>query len=1037
MNYYFDNDDFVINNYNKQSPFSSFLPGLAGKKGIPLWAFYVNRAQGISSFGIHNKNHPILEFSPANKAYASVGQSGFRTFIKIDNDIYEPFNVNTKYEHKMVVRRSEFFIEEINPDLGIKITVSYFGLPNEMLGAIVRNVKIENISKKKTKFEMLDGISEILPYGVTNQDFKSVSNLLTSWFVSNNYDYDFAFYTLRSSTSDSAEVTKVSKGNFLMATDGKKLIKPIVDPSKVFGYDNSKTLPINFISKSLKEIQKQKDVHVNQIGCGFIPVEKTLNPGEVYELNMLSGNTHDIKYFDSLSKTLLDGKHLQNKRNESKELIDELVQDVKTSSNNKVFDEYVKQNYLDNLMRGGYPTQFGKHVFHLYARRHGDLERDYNFFSLAPEFYSTGDGNFRDVCQNRRLDSYIQPFIEDFNIKHFFSLVQLDGYNPLVVKPMMYELNRTKKDTLVQKHFESNEALNEFLKYKFTPGGLVNFVESEKVKVITSEEEYLTEIMNHSEELIESSFGEGYWSDHFDYLYDLLEDYLSIYPDKLNETLFDTKTYKTFSSPVSVIKQHDKSVLTKEGTIRQYGSLLHHDDEKINRLGLQIHESNWEKVNGEIYKTNLYTKMLMLVLNKHSLMDQDFYGVEMDGGKPGWNDAMNGVPGLFGSGVSEAVETLRIAKFLKGKSDGDSLELPIELADLLYQMLEEQSYEQRLAARDMYRDRTRFGFSGVFTEVSFKDLLLYFDILDIKITDKINELFEVNKGVIPTFIVHEVTKYDEIKLNGEAVIGNYNLPIVKPHEFKTRFLPNFLEAPARLLKSGFDQDKCKKMYEEIKKSGMYDKQLKIYKTSNSLEEESIEIGRIRAFTQGWLERESDFLHMTYKYLLGLIKAGLYKEFYEEIDSNMVCFMEPEVYKRSTLENSSFIVPTNNPNETSHGKGFFARLSGSTIETLDMWKQMMTGGNPFKMKGNELVLEFEPKLHGDFFKDDGTLSFTFMKKTTVTYINPNKEHTYTGMKAKYYELIENGNKIKVNGEYLSSKYALKVREGYYNEIKVFY
>ena len=1037
MNYYFENEDFVINNYNQQSPFSSFLPGLAGKKGIPLWAFYVNRAQGISSFGIHNKNHPILEFSPANKAYATVGQNGFRTFIKTGNDIYEPFNVNTKYKHKMVIRRSEFVIEEINPDLGLKTTISYFGLPNEMVGAIVRNVKIENISNTKIKFEMLDGISEILPYGVSNQDFKSVSNLLTSWFVSNNYDYDFAFYTLRSSTSDTAEVTKISNGNFLMATDGKKLIKPIVDPSKVFGYDNSKTLPINFVNKSLKEIQQQDDVTVNQIGCGFVPVETVLNPGEVYELNMICGNTHDIKHFDSLCKTLLNGKYLNEKRNESKVIIDELVEDVETSSNNKVFDEYIKQNYLDNLMRGGYPYQFGNHIFHLYARRHGDLERDYNFFSLAPEFYSTGDGNFRDVCQNRRLDSFIQPFIEDFNIKHFFSLIQLDGYNPLIIKPMNYVLNGNKKDEMLEKHFEANESLRAFLNHKFTPGGLVNLIENQNISVITSEEEYLTDIMNHSEELIESSFGEGYWSDHFDYLYDLLEDYLSIYPDKLQETLFDTNTYKTFCSPVSVVKQHDKSVLTKDGVIRQYGSLLHHDDEKINRLGLQVHSSNWEKVNGETFKTNLYTKMLMLVLNKHSLMDQDFYGVEMDGGKPGWNDAMNGVPGLFGSGVSEAVELLRVAKFLKGKSDGKSLSLPIELTDLLYQLLEEQSYEQRLAARDMYRDRTRFGISGEFAEVPFKDLLLYFDVLDIKITDKISELFEINEGVIPTFVVHEVTKYDEIRVNNEAVIGNYNLPIVKPREFTTRFLPNFLEAPARLLKAGFSQEKLREMYKNIKKSEMYDKELKIYKTSNSLEEESIEIGRIRAFTQGWLERESDFLHMTYKYLLGLIKAGLYEEFYEELNTNMVCFMDPEIYKRSTLENSSFVVPTNNPNKSSHGKGFFARLSGSTVETLDVWKQMMTGGNPFKIKDNELVLEFEPKLHKNFLKEDGTVSFTFMKTIKVTYSYPSKEHPYNGTKAKYYELIQNGNKIKVNGEYLPTEYATKVREGEYSEINIIF
>jgi hypothetical protein len=44
-------------------------------------------------------------------------------------------------------------------------------------------------------------------------------------------------------------------------------------------------------------------------------------------------------------------------------------------------------------------------------------------------------------------------------------------------------------------------------------------------------------------------------------------------------------------------------------------------------------------------------------------------GVEYEGGKPGWNDAMNGLCGLFGSGMAEAFEALRIFKFLMEKAE--------------------------------------------------------------------------------------------------------------------------------------------------------------------------------------------------------------------------------------------------------------------------------------------------------------------------------------------------------------------------------
>lgn len=89
------------------------------------------------------------------------------------------------------------------------------------------------------------------------------------------------------------------------------------------------------------------------------------------------------------------------------------------------------------------------------------------------------------------------------------------------------------------------------------------------------------------------------------------------------------------------------------------------------------------------------------------------------------------------------------------------------------------------------------------------------------------------------------------------------------------------------------EEQARAMYERIKASELYDPELGMYKTSVSLEEESDEIGRIRAFTAGWLERESVFLHMTYKYLLSLLKAGLYDEFFSEIRLSLIPFLDPQ------------------------------------------------------------------------------------------------------------------------------------------------
>ena len=83
---------FIIEDYPSQKPFSSFLPGIAGLYGIPMWVFYTNRAQAIAGFGVESKDSPIMEFQPANKAYQTTAYTGFRTFITTGNDYYEPFS---------------------------------------------------------------------------------------------------------------------------------------------------------------------------------------------------------------------------------------------------------------------------------------------------------------------------------------------------------------------------------------------------------------------------------------------------------------------------------------------------------------------------------------------------------------------------------------------------------------------------------------------------------------------------------------------------------------------------------------------------------------------------------------------------------------------------------------------------------------------------------------------------------------------------------------------------------------------------------
>ncbi|MFU8786763.1 MAG: cellobiose phosphorylase, partial [Candidatus Izemoplasmataceae bacterium] len=592
--YYFKEGKFIIENYNNKNPFANFLPGVAGKMGIPLWAFYVNRAQGISGYGLQDKNHPISVFSPANKAYECVAFDGFRTFIKTDNTLYEAFKVDSNYPHKMAIDQSSFSIEEVNSDLGLQVNVTYFGLANAPIAGLVRKVEITNISSHRASFEMLDGIAEILPSGIQNEAFKSVSNVLASWIDVNHFDDNLAFYRLRGSTGDSSEVKEVKDGNFYLGFTEQGLITPIVDKNLVFGQNTAKSTPLHFMNHGLDEIVASPQYFANKIPCGFIPVNVSLEKGETFELYALSGHTKDIELLREVVKNFAKKEIIDQKQIEAAQVIDEMLKDVHTQTANPVFDHYVKQNYLDNILRGGYPEKIGNSIYHLYSRRHGDLERDYNFFSLAPEYYSQGNGNFRDVCQNRRMDSFINKDVERFNIYQFASLIQLDGYNPLSINGILFTLKESiDQEALVNRHFECDaNAVLAFLKTPFTPGKIVNYVERNNLHVKTDTESYLNDIINHSTSSINANFGEGFWIDHFTYIIDLVETFESIYPDKMDKVLFNDTDYAYFDSPVSVKPLSEKIMLNSENKVRQYSSLRHFDQEKIELLKMNPYTSN-------------------------------------------------------------------------------------------------------------------------------------------------------------------------------------------------------------------------------------------------------------------------------------------------------------------------------------------------------------------------------------------------------------------------------------------------------------
>jgi hypothetical protein len=1051
-------DTYKIESFDKLPAFSSFLPGLAGVKGIPLWVYYTNRGQAINSFGIHNKNNAIMEFNPANTAYENTAIKGYRTFIKCDGSYFEPFfSLDPSAERNLYIKKNSISLEEINQKHGLKISVKYFVLPEENIGALVRKVQVENLTKDAKQIELIDGLPKIIPYGIRNGEYKEMSNLLKSWTEIKNIEHKAPYYTMRASSDDSAEVTDVEGGYYYVGIQNGQVLPVIYDAEEVFGYDTSLVHPISFLEKSLTELMKEEQNFYNKVPCGFTPLKVTLNPGEVSVFHSFTGFAGTPGQLNEQIVKFCKEGYLKEKEGTADELVNQLTADIRTHSGVPVFDQYMEQSYLDNFLRGGYPFVFNKDsnksIVHLFSRKHGDPERDYNFFSIAGEYYSQGNGNFRDVNQNRRNDVFFRKDIGDFNIKTFFSLIQIDGYNPLEVRPSTFCVKAEcsqEADELLHKNIRENaDKLLKIIQQNFTPGQIANTIARYHIEVGCGEDTFMESLLECCEQNIEAGFGEGYWSDHWDYNMDLIDSYLSIFPEKEKELLFSDHSYRFYDSPARVLPRSEKYVINKKNEVRQYGSLVH-DDEKQNKEDFRKNGTNWLKTkSGDYALTNLMGKLIALSVNKFSSLDSYGMGVEMEGGKPGWNDAMNGLPGLFGSGMAETFELKRIISYLcRTIADAKTVSLPEEVAEFvlkIYELLKtaqsegltEFEYRDLVStAREEFRDKVRFEISGTDRELDTQLLYEIFTAFEQKLEEGIRKACSYGNGIVPTYFTFRASEFEAV--TGEdrkPVNSHYGLPKAKVKAFEIQVVPAFLEGPAKMLGTLSDLKEAETLYNNVRSSELFDRKLKMYKTSVPIEHISMENGRIRAFTPGWLERESIFLHMEYKYLDSILKSGLYEQFYEDIKTAMVAFRNPEEYGRSILENSSFLASSENPNPKLHGRGYVARLSGSTTEAVSLWIGMFLGDKIFTYENGELKLHFGPKLAGWMFDEQGLASFTFLSKCKVTYHNPEHKATYGQDGAKITRIIITDTKEEISGDCVSGALAEQIRNGEIKDIQV--
>lgn len=284
---------------------------------------------------------------------------------------------------------------------------------------------------------------------------------------------------------------------------------------------------------------------------------------------------------------------------------------------------------------------------------------------------SQGPANFRDVVQNRRNDIMFVPRIGAFNVKMFLSFIQADGYEPLTVEAVAFTIKN--KDECVRVatravgeadgHRAQRESLAEILNAgPFRPGQLFELMQEQHIELMISRQDFVDMVAATADYLPYAEYTTGFWADHWTYYVDLIESYLSIYPDWEKRIMFD-ESLPYFFSPAFVNPRSKKYVLSlsfdgRGKHVRQLNATNQIDDDKMeeirriqNATGWFESECNWKHDEaGQIFKSSPMAKLFLLATLKFATRDSYGMGIEYEGGRPGWNDANNGLVGMLGSG---------------------------------------------------------------------------------------------------------------------------------------------------------------------------------------------------------------------------------------------------------------------------------------------------------------------------------------------------------------------------------------------------
>ena len=431
------------------------------------WMF-IGSNGGLSA-GRKDCNQALFPYYTVDKILEASETTGSKTILRVEEGgkslLWEPFSTLTDsvYNTETNLYKCEYgnvvIFEQINFDLGLSF--KYQWSSSNRFG-FVRRATLSNLSKKKKVVHLLDGVQNLVPYGVEADLQNSKSNLVDAYKKSElEKEYALGIYSLSAIIVDRAEPSEALKATTVWS----------------YGLSNPTYLLSSFQLESFRRGQNPTEEWENkgEKGAYFLVDTLNLEGNQVKDWHIVADVNQSMIGIRSLTQAMSKGDIIDQIHKDIQEGTKKLIQlcaaadGVQLTNDKRTIMRHFS-NTMFNIMRGGifdtnyqiekadflpYLQQANKVEFEKFqdqlnqwddlfsleqlatnissipsipikrlateylplkfSRRHGDPSRPWNWFSINTQNENDGSkildyqGNWRDIFQNWEALAHAYP----------------------------------------------------------------------------------------------------------------------------------------------------------------------------------------------------------------------------------------------------------------------------------------------------------------------------------------------------------------------------------------------------------------------------------------------------------------------------------------------------------------------------------------------------------------------------------------------------------------------------------------------------